>query len=103
MNYLTPFNLGLIGAAAVAIVLINFGPAIWAWINKPRATTTTTTTTVKPGVPSRREVLDYLDASYTYFEDEKCKEGMTAIQTAVTHAFHEHDSEGNAVPVAGAK
>lgn len=40
-------------------------------------------------IPTRREVLDNLDACYDYFEDIGCKEGMDAINIAVNHTFHE--------------
>lgn len=41
-------------------------------------------------VPTRRQVLDNLDANFRYFESVGCKEGMEACETEVIHAFHEH-------------
>jgi len=51
---------------------------------------TKVTTPTQGKTPTRREVLDYLDASYSYFSSIGCKEGMEAVGTAVSHAFHEH-------------
>jgi hypothetical protein len=51
---------------------------------------TTVTTPTTGTIPTRRQVLDYLDASYAYFASVGCKEGMEACGSAVSHAFHEH-------------
>lgn len=64
--------------------------AYWDVIKTKLPGGSTTVKTTKPGIPTRRQALDYLDALYIYFEDEGCKEGMGAIKLAVTHAFHEH-------------
>lgn len=101
---MTPFNWGLVAAAVVAIILINLPwQAILAWLTTPRSTAPPPIGTPAPkaGVPTRRQVLDYADAIYTYFEDDDCKEGMAAIEIVVKHAFHEHDTEGHPTTTGG--
>lgn len=99
LSLLTPFQWGAVAVAAVAIVWL-YSDKIFAMF-PAKSAVPTTTATVKAGVPTRRQALDYLDALYAYFESEKCKEGMDAIRLSVTHAFHEHDAQGNAVATGG--
>jgi hypothetical protein len=82
LQTLTPMQWAMIGAALVAVVLINWGKPLVAWVTTAKATTTT-------GHP-RLEVLAKLDDAYSYFEAEKCPEGMAAIRTAIQHTYHEH-------------
>lgn len=80
--------------------IVGFGMyAIYAYwdVIKAKLGGSTTVTTPKPGnIPTRRQVLDYADAIYTYFEDENCKEGMAAVEIVVKHAFHEHPQQSDA-------
>lgn len=80
----TPKGIGVLGLLAIGAYLLykNWG-SVQPYL--PWSKTGTDTNTV----PSRREVLDYLDACYSYFEDVGCQEGMDYISGAVTHAFHE--------------
>lgn len=91
---LTPFQWTAIGVFVVAMLVIN-RQSVAAMFSGWKLPSIGTTEKDKAGIPTRRELLDYLTASYAYFESEGCKEGMEAIGTAVEHAFHEHDEAGN--------
>lgn len=88
------------GQAFGSVGIVGFGLyAIYAYwdVIMEKVRGKTTVTTPKPGtVLTRREVLDCLDASYAYFQSVGCKEGMEAIGTAVSHAFHEHPAQSDA-------
>ena len=94
---LSPLQWTLIGIAAVAL-LFNHRAFLFGLMGKIKLPTTPgQAAPVKPGIPTRRQVLDYLDSSYAFFQDEGCKEGMAAVSEAVVHAFHEHDAAGNVI------
>lgn len=90
-----PWQWALIAGAGVFVAFLQW-PNISGAAGKVKSAISGATKT-SGDVPARREVLDYLDGCYSFFESVKCKEGMAAITTAVTHAFHEHDAQGNVI------
>ncbi len=48
-------------------------------------------------IPNRLEVLELLDLAYSYFEAEQCREGMSAVKTAINHVYHTDFVTTNAV------
>lgn len=97
MNFptLSPWMWYAIAGVAV-FLLVMWQKELLAWWNTPKSIAPgTTSPTVKAGTPTRREVLDYLDASHAYFDSINCDPGKKSISEAVKHAFDEHESEGH--------